>query len=490
MTEISFSRNLAAMAAAFSDRPLVTHNDRTWTMSEFHRWTNRLARVFLSQGVRRNSMVTIALPNGAPFLAACWAAWKCGGIPQPVSHRLPKLERDAIIEVAESALVIGSDDASPNGCPVLPTGYMPPEDTDDSDLPDLIADHWKAPTSGGSTGRPKLILSAAPPLYDFAASTLAGGDNSWLLQRNDTNHLVVGPLYHNGPFIFAIQAMLKRNHIVVADRFDAEDCLRLIRDHRIDWMMMVPTMMHRIWRLPPEVRDSYDISSLRVLLHLAAPCPPWLKEEWINWLGPDRIYELMGGTEGTGVTWITGAEWMAHKGSVGRLREGSSMKVVREDGSEAEPGEVGEVFFLPDSGRGTTYTYLGAESKAIEGGWESLGDMGYVDAEGFLYLTDRRADMILSGGANIYPAEVEAAIELFPGVRSCVVIGLPDDDLGNRVHAIVDAPGGCDTDRLQVFLAERLVRYKIPRSFEFSDDGPLRDDAGKVRRKNLQAERA
>ena len=165
------------------------------------------------------------------------------------------------------------------------------------------------------------------------------------------------------------------------------------------------------------------------------------------------------------------------------------MKIVREDGSEVATGETGEVFFLPDSGQGSTYQYIGAESKTIEGGWESLGDMGYVDDEGYLYLTDRRSDMILAGGANIYPAEVEAAIELFPGVRSCVVIGLPDDDLGNRVHAIIDAPEGTDEASLVAFLSEHLVRYKIPRSYEHTDAGPLRDDAGKVRRTQLRADR-
>lgn len=161
------------------------------------------------------------------------------------------------------------------------------------------------------------------------------------------------------------------------------------------------------------------------------------------------------------------------------------MRVVREDGTDCDPNEVGEVFLRPDTGRGTTYRYLGAESKAIDGGWESLGDMGYVDADGYLYLTDRRKDMILAGGANIYPAEVEAAIDQFPGVRSSVVIGLPDEDLGNRIHGIVDAPGGISEDDLVAFLGERLVRYKIPRSFEYVDE-PLRDDAGKVRRSEMQ----
>lgn len=488
MVELSFGANLARWAAEEPDAPLVTYNDRQWTVAEFHRWTNRLARTYVDLGVKRNDMVTIALPNGAEFLAATFAVWKAGGIPQPVSARLPKLERDAIIGLAQSSLVVGTGDPAPNGAAILPVGFMPDDSADDSDLPDIIADHWKAPTSGGSTGRPKLIVAAAPPLWDFDTGLLAGGDNSWLLQEDHDNHLVVGPLYHNGPFIFAMQALLKRSHLVVADRFDAEQTLALIEKYRINWMMMVPTMMQRIWRLDEAVRNLYDLSSLRVLLHLAAPCPVWLKDVFIDWLGPDRIFELMGGTEGTGATWITGHESMERKGSVGRMRDGAAMRVVREDGTDCEPGEVGEVYLRPDTGRGTTYHYLGAESKAIEGGWESLGDMGYADADGYLYLTDRRKDMILSGGANIYPAEVEAAIDQFPGVRSSVVIGLPDDDLGNRIHAVVDAPGGLMQDDLVAFLAERLVRYKIPRTFEFAD-GPLRDDAGKVRRSEMQQAR-
>ncbi len=489
MTETSFGQNLSAWAASDPDQVAITHNDEVWTVDAFHRWTNRLARVYTEHGVRHNDMVTIALPNGAEFLAACFAAWKAGAIPQPVSSRLPRVERDAIIELADAALVVGTADTPPNGAPILPIGYRPPSKVDDSDLPDIIADNWKALTSGGSTGRPKLIVDASPPKYDFDAATMNGRDITWLTQRPYETHLVVGPLYHNAPFAFAIHAFLRRNHIVIADRFDAEETLRLIERHRANWMMMVPTMMHRIWRLPESVRNGYDLSSLRIMLHIAAPCPAWLKEIWINWLGPERILEVMGGTEGTGATRIFGEEWLEHRGSVGKLLPGSSMKVFREDGSEAAPGEIGEIYFLPDGGQGSTYKYIGADARAIDGGWESLGDMGYLDEDGFLYLTDRRADMILSGGANIYPAEIEAAVELFPGVRSCVVIGLPDDDLGNRVHAIVDAPEAIDEEALAAFLSERLVRYKIPRSFEHTDAGPLRDDAGKVRRKELQAAR-
>ncbi|MCZ0943065.1 MAG: AMP-binding protein, partial [Gammaproteobacteria bacterium] len=176
-------------------------------------------------------------------------------------------------------------------------------------------------------------------------------------------------------------------------------------------------------------------------------------------------------------------------GSVGKPNPGCQMKIVSEAGEVLPADEVGEIFILPDTGQGSTYRYIGAEPKAMEGGWESLGDLGYMDEDGYLYLTDRQTDMILSGGANIYPAEVEGAVESFPGVRSCAVIGLPHADMGNIVHAIVDAPnGGINEEALLVHLAERLVRYKLPRSFEFTDE-PLRDDAGKLRRKQLRAER-
>jgi bile acid-coenzyme A ligase len=271
-------------------------------------------------------------------------------------------------------------------------------------------------------------------------------------------------------------------------RFDAQETLRLIEAYRIDWLMMVPTMMHRIWRLGEDIRNRYDLSCLRLMVHLAAPCPRWLKQAWIDWLGADRIYEIYGGSEAQGGTAITGEEWLSHKGSVGKAYAGCRVKVAGENGRTLEPGQVGEVYMLPDEGPGSTYRYVGAQAHAIGGGWESLGDMGWMDEEGYLYLTDRKTDMIVSGGANIYPAEVEAAIDAHPAVRSSAVIGLPDDDLGKVVHAVVDAPQGITEDQLLAHLSKRLVRYKIPRSFEFAST-PLRDEAGKVRRFALVKER-
>jgi bile acid-coenzyme A ligase len=219
-----------------------------------------------------------------------------------------------------------------------------------------------------------------------------------------------------------------------------------------------------------------------------APSPEWLKRAWIDWLGPEKIYEAYGGTERSGGTMISGTEWLARPGSVGRPTGGRRIRVLRPDGSECAPGEVGEIFMLPPGGQGSTYRYVGAEAKATADGWETLGDLGHVDADGYLYVVDRRTDMIVTGGANVYPAEVEAALDAHPAVRSSCVVGLPDDDLGQRVHAIVDAPAPPDEADLREHLARHLVRYKIPRSFEFVDE-PLRDDAGKVRRSALREAR-
>jgi bile acid-coenzyme A ligase len=246
-------------------------------------------------------------------------------------------------------------------------------------------------------------------------------------------------------------------------------------------------MMLRIWRLPAAERAARDLSSLRVVLHLGAPCPVWLKEAWIEWLGPDVICEVYAEAEALGATMITGREWLVHRGSVGRPLYGE-FRVVDPAGREHPRREVGEIVMRRRPNDPPPCRYVGAEARTFGDGWESLGDLGWMDADGYLYLADRRTDLILVGGANVYPAEVEAALEEHPRVRSSAVVGLPDEDLGQRVHAIVQVEGEVSDDELRAHLAERLVRYKIPRTFERSPT-PLRDDAGKVRRSELAARR-
>lgn len=481
MALISLSRIVAHWTAVQPARVALVHEGASLSWGELETRTNRLARAYQALGVKKDDFVTIALPNGIEFFEACLATWKAGATPQPVSSRLPKFERDQIVEVGAPSLVVGVDPGEYAPIPCLSAGYKPDGALPYMPLPEVTSVSYKAMTSGGSTGRPKLIVSKSPAASDPDLPLLEIPQQGCML--------IPGPLYHNGPFLWAMTALFKGCTVVVTTRFDAEETLRLIEAHKVDVVYMVPTMMRRIWALPEEVRTRYDLSGLKALWHLAAPCPPWLKECFIEWLGPEVIWELYGGTEGQGSTTIQGTEWLKHKGSVGKPVETCEMKVVGEDGETLPPGKVGEVFIRPLAGAGTTYHYIGAEAKSIEGGWESLGDMGWMDAEGYLYLTDRLSDMILVGGANIYPAEVEAAIDAFPGVRSSAVIGLPDDDMGARLHAVIDRPEGpADPTAMEAHLAERLVRYKVPKSFEYVDE-PVRDDAGKVRRKALREAR-
>lgn len=476
----SLGAALAATAARKGDRWAVRCADRTLSWNELHGRTNRIARGLLARGVKHGDFLTIALPNGLGFVEAFYAAWKIGAIPQPVSWRLPLAEMRAIVDLANSPIVI-NDTPLDVGRPIVSIAELLAASDDDSDLPDAIAPAWKAPTSGGSTGRPKLIVAGQPGvLMEVAAAR-------WRITPDDIV-LMPGPLYHNGPIVTAFPALMVGAPVVVMPKFDAEETLRLIEKHRATWVYLVPTMMSRIWRLPEEVRNRYDLSSLKTLWHLAAPCPAWLKEEWINWLGPDVVWELYGGTEGVAATIISDKEWLAHKGSVGLSTPNAEIEAFSPDGKILPRGEIGEIFMRQKAGLVSTYRYIGAETRTLEGGWESIGDIGWLDKDGYLYLADRRTDMILVGGANVYPAEVEAAIDEHPLVQSSCVIGIPDDDLGARVHAIVQPRDGLSIGDLERHLAERLVTYKRPRSVEFIAE-PLRDEAGKVRRSQLREER-
>jgi bile acid-coenzyme A ligase len=483
---LSLGRAITVLAEAEPDRPAVTGWEpdgtaRTVSRAELDRQTNRIARSWAELGVGQGDFVTIALPNSVAFVEAAVAAWKLGAVPQPLSSQLPDRERRAIVELADSKLVVGANATSHPNRQVLPVGWQPKPTIDDGPLPDRVSPSVRAMASGGSTGRPKLIVNGEPGIVSVALAAACQIEP-------DRCHVVPGPLYHNGPFGLSMIGLSLGNHIVVLPRFDAEATLRAVHEHRGTFMFVVPTMMLRMWRLGDEVRQRYDLSSLDVLWHFAAPCPEWLKADWIEWLGADRIWELYGGTELQAMTMIRGDEWLDHRGSVGRCAIGE-MKVVDPDtGSEVASGEVGEIYMRRDPEGTASYRYLGSEARTLPGHWESLGDMGAIDLDGYVYLSDRRADMILVGGENVYPAEVESALMEHPSVLSAAVIGLPDADLGNRVHAIVQVSAPLDDEDLSRFLAERLVRYKAPRSFEYTGES-VRDDAGKVRRSALRADR-
>ena len=475
---ISFGAKLTQNAALKGAQPAVSCGDQTLTYAELHRRSNRIARGLAARGVKAGDLVTLGLPNSVGFVEAAHAIWKLGATPQPISFRLPKAELQAIVELANSPVVIAEFEHRIDR-PVVTVAELAALSDDDSDLPDAIPPISKAPTSGGSTGRPKLILAGQPGVT-LKETPEAGG---FRLRPVDTV-LMPAPLYHNAPFGMMMQSTALGAHLVLTARFDPEATLAEIHKRRATWVYLVPTMMNRIWHLPEEIRAKYDLSSVETLWHMAAPCPAWLKEAFIHWIAPGEVMELYAGTEAQAVTIITGSEWLTHRGSVGQVAIGE-MKVFGEDGAELPPGEVGEIYMRRTPGAPETYKYVGATPKVLRDGWESLGDLGRFDEEGYLYLADRRTDMILVGGSNVYPAEIEAALEEHPAVQSCAVIGLPDDDLGSRIHAIVKAHGEVSADDLKAHLKDRLVSYKQPRSFEFVDE-PVRDDAGKVRRTALR----
>jgi bile acid-coenzyme A ligase len=477
---LSYGRAMAVWAEREPGRVAVWCEGETRTRGALDRRANRLARAYQALGVRAGDLVTIGLPNGCEFYEACLAIWRLGATPNPVSARLPEPERRAIVETAAPALVVGAPAGERYETPAVPPGFEPGPEHGDAPLPDVVPRHVRAMTSGGSTGRPKVIVDTVPGEVDPEQP------ENGITPEGVT--LVAGPLYHAGPFMTSWSTLLAGGTAVVMRRFDAERALQLIEAQRVDWVLFVPTMMQRVWRLPEAVRSRYDLSSLRRVMCTGAPSPPWLKRAFIGWLGPEKIYEAYGGTERIAGTMISGSEWLLHPGSVGKPTLGRKIRILDEARRDCPPRVVGEVFMLPAGGQGSTYRYLGAEATATGDGWESLGDMGYLDEDGYLYLVDRKTDMILCGGANIYPAEIEGAIDSHPAVRSSAVVGLPDDDLGSRVHAIVDAPGGVDLEELRAWLGERLAPNKVPRSFELVEE-PLRDDAGKVRRSALREAR-
>lgn len=475
---ISLGEKLSRRARAAPDAPAVSCGETTLTWSQFEARANRIAHALEGQGVKLGDLVTIGLPNGVDFIEACWGVWKLGATPQPVSFRLPAAELQAIVDLADPPVLIALPGMETDRRRFTVEDLLALSD-DERPLEPRVAPVLKAPTSGGSTGRPKLILSGSPGLT-LAEPADPGG---WRFGLGETA-LIPAPLYHNGPFITALTAVTHDAHLVLMPRFDAEGVLAEIERRRVTWIYLVPTMMSRIWRLPEETRARYDLSSLRTLWHLAAPCPPWLKEAFIGWLGPEVIMELYGGTEGQSATTISGTEWLAHRGSVGRPMMGE-MCAFDDEGRPLPAGEVGEIYMRRATDAPPTYSYRGATAKTLADGWESLGDIGWFDEEGYLYLADRRTDMILVGGSNVYPAEVEAAIEEHPLAMSSAVVGLPDEDLGSSIHAIVHAKPGLTAEALLAHLAERLVAYKRPRTIEFVDE-PLRDEAGKVRRTQLR----
>ncbi|MGO9225622.1 AMP-binding protein [Mycobacterium sp.] len=471
---------ISALAELAPDEPAVTCDGLTLTRAQLDRSTNRLARAYAERGVGVGDYVTMVLPNSIEWIQAAVACWKLGAVPQPLSARLPDAELQGLLDLRPPALLVGREHS---GIPSVPAGFVPDPELSDAALPEAVSPVWKAMGSGGSTGRPKLIESGGP---HFGSRIPAAIGYPLGAQEGDTT-LVPIPLSHNTGFTTATMALLMRHHLVVMSRFDPHRFLRLITDHRVTFLTKVPTIMQRALPVYHSDPGSYDVSSIRRFWHMGAPCPPAVKQAWIDLVGAEAVWELYGGTELQALTFISGDQWLTHRGSVGVVVAGE-MKVLDDDGNPCPPGVVGEIYMRPAPGSAPTYRYVGATAKTRDG-WDSLGDLGYFDEDGFLYLSDRRVDMFTVGGRNVYPAEIENALAAHPEVMSCLVVGVPDGDLGQVPYALVHTADGSalDTAGVQDFLRERIAGYKVPRTVEFVD-APLRDDAGKARRSAVRAE--
>jgi bile acid-coenzyme A ligase len=471
---ISLGAALTHQAGRDPDRPALTMGERTYTRLALDREANRLARALAERGVGQDSRVAVVLPTGPRHQITCFAAWKLGATVIPLPARIADGELRHLVTEADPTLVVGVEPGRVEGVEVLPSGFEPDSSLDDRPLPDAVATTWKASTSGGSTGMPKLIWEERPALID--------PDTPFELLQIQVDDVVLHPAaaYHNSSFVQTAYGLCWGAHVILMDRFDAAEWLRLVERHRVRWAYLVPTMMSRILALPDEVRAAADLSSLEIVMHMAAPCPPWVKQAWIDWIGPEPIWEIYAGTEGYGASMINGVEWLAHPGSVGKAPPRTEVR--DDDGNVLPPGEDGIIFLYPPAGNP-----LGLTDEP-----RTYGDVGHIDEDGYLFLADRRTDMILSGGVNLYPAEIEGAIEQYPGIVAAAVIGLPDPDLGARAHAIIEVQSGAtapEPAELAAFLAPLLSRHKIPYTYELTA-APLRDEAGKLRRTRLRDERA
>ena len=498
----------AVHAAADPGKPayIMADTGEVVTYGRLDEGSNRCAQMLWSLGLRPGDGIAIMMENHPRFLEICWAAQRSGLYYTAISSRLTAKEVAYIVgDCAASVLVTSAAKAdvaceAAASCPRLTERFMV-----DGDAPGFlsyereVAKHPAAPLpnelegadmlySSGTTGKPKGVripLSGQPAgtpntMVAFVAG-LYGVDASSV-------YLSPAPLYHAGPLRFNMTVHRLGGTCIVMEHFDAEQSLALIEKYRVTHSQWVPTMFVRMLKLDPAVRRRYDLSSLKVAVHAAAPCPVPVKQQMIEWWGP-ILFEYYGGTEGNGLTAITSQEWLGHRGSVGRPILGK-LHIVGDDGNEVAAGEPGTVYFA----EGGRFEYHNDPDKTRqahnERGWSTLGDVGYVDGEGYLYLTDRKAFMIISGGVNIYPQEAENVLITHPKVADVAVFGVPDEDFGEAVKAVVqpmdmaDAGPGLERELIE-FCQAQLARIKCPRSIDFEPELP-RHPTGKLYKRLLR----
>ena len=486
---------------------IILHPSTTvLTFGELEARANRLAHWFRSAGLREGDVVAILMDNNEHIHAVMWAARRAGLYYVPINTHLTAAEAAYIIDNSGATAIIGSAalrKTCENLAEHLPNGLPQRRMIADEDLqgwlryPECVADQPDTPIdderegdllqySSGTTGRPKGIKRELPHVSPAdAPGVMSALMDVWM--GPDSVYLSPAPLYHTAPSVWSMSVQAAGITTVVMEKFDAEGALDAIRRYRVTHGQFVPAMFTRMLKLPAAVRSSYDVSSLKRVIHAAAPCPVEIKKQMIDWWGP-IIDEYYASSEGIGSTLITAEEWLAHPGSVGNAWFGS-VHIVGEDGAELPPGVAGEIYFEG----GLAFEYLNDPAKTAaahdDRGWVSVGDVGYIDEDGYLYLTDRRHHMIISGGVNIYPQETENMLVTHPKVLDAAVFGIPDDEMGQSVKGAVQTVDPADAteafaDELLAWLRERLAHYKCPRSISFEAQLP-RTDTGKLYKQEL-----
>jgi len=487
-------------ARKFPDKPayLMAGSGEIVTYGQLDRQSNRIAQLFRSLGLQAGDHVAIFMENNARFFEICWGAQRSGLIYTAISSRLTAPEVDYIVGDCGAKLFVTSKHLAERAVELRPLmvdgtidGYASWEEAVARQPATPIADQTQGHDmlySSGTTGRPKGVLPVVPKQPIDAENPLLAITSKLYGMDTDTIYLSPAPLYHAAPLRFNMSVMRLGGTSVIMENFDAEDYLRLVGKHRITHTQVVPTMFVRFLKLPDEVRAKYDVSSLKCAIHAAAPCPIPVKERMIEWWGP-IVWEYYGGTEGNGLTMCNATEWMAHKGTVGKAVVGT-LKICDDAGKELPQGEPGTVYFAD----GRPFEYHNDPEKTAESrhprGWTTLGDVGFVDADGFLHLTDRKAFMIISGGVNIYPQESENLLITHPKVADGAVFGVPNEDFGEEVKAVVQPRDMSDAgpalaEELIAFCGQHLSAIKCPRTIDFEPELP-RHPTGKLYKRLLR----
>jgi acyl-CoA synthetase (AMP-forming)/AMP-acid ligase II len=497
-----------AVAETTPDKPaVVVDGGPTLTYAELDAASNRLAHWFRSVGLGVGDHVAIVVENRAEAFTIAWAAQRSGLYYTPCSTRLGSDELSYIVDDCEARVLVASAATMPVAsqvvAPRVEVRLTCDEATDGwQSLADAVADRPDTPIpdqaegadmlySSGTTGRPKGVLPALPS-GEFPQMSAVGSLCQMLFGVDgDTVYLSPAPLYHAAPLRYCLAVHRLGGTVVVMEHFDPERFLALVEQYRVTFTQVVPTMFVRLLKLPDEVRSRYDLSSLKAVVHAAAPCPVEVKERMIDWWGP-IIHEYYAGTEANGFVYCTSEQWLEHKGTVGVSLLGP-IHILDPAGDEVPVGETGTVYF-----EASGFEYHGdpektAASRDPQGrGWSTLGDVGRVDDDGFLYLTDRAAYMIISGGVNIYPQEAENTLVVHPDVADVAVFGVPDEEMGERVHAVVQPAEGVEPSdelaaRLIAYCRDRLAHYKCPRTVDFRTELP-RHPTGKLYKRLLKDE--